>query len=101
MAMPIPENLNLHMPRVLDELLDIHAPVAERAKRLVSDLAVRPAESRDPLVYDLDWNETARLASWRQAVEDTERLPPLLGAAVALLPGRKSNRCNIKTGSEG
>ena len=57
----------------------------ERAKRLMSDLAVRPAESRDPLVYDLDWNETARLASWRQAVEDTEHLPPLLGAAIALL----------------
>jgi hypothetical protein len=59
--------------------------ITERAKRLMSDLAVRPAESRDPLVYDLDWNETARLASWRQAVEDTEHLPPLLGAAIALL----------------
>jgi hypothetical protein len=59
--------------------------ITERAKRLMSDLAVRPEESRDPLVYDLDWNETARLASWRQAVEDTEHLPPLLGAAIALL----------------
>ena len=42
--------------------------IGQRAKRLLSDLAARPAESRDPMVYDLDWDENERLASWREAV---------------------------------
>ena len=37
------------------------------------------------MIYDLDWNEKGRLASWREALDDNESLPPLLGAAIALL----------------
>ena len=54
--------------------------ITQRTNRLLSDLAARPAESRDPMVYDLDWDENARVATWRPAVENTEHLPPLLAA---------------------
>jgi hypothetical protein len=37
------------------------------------------------MVYDLDWDENARVTSWRAAVESTENLPLLLAAAIALL----------------
>jgi len=59
--------------------------IGQRARRLLSDMAAGPAESRDPMIYDLDWDEKERLASWRQALDDSESLPPLLGAAIALL----------------
>jgi hypothetical protein len=41
-----------------------------------------PAE-RDPLVYDLDWDEDARLAEWSAIVAETRELPPTLAAALA------------------
>ena len=59
--------------------------ISQRAKRLLSDMAAGPAESRAPMVYDLEWDEKERLASWREALDDSESLPPLLGAAIALL----------------
>src|SRR5208337_1502797 len=59
--------------------------ISERTNRLLSELAARSPESRDPMVYDLDWDENARVTSWRTAVESTENLPPLLAAAIALL----------------
>src|SRR5271166_4409538 len=52
---------------------------------LLSELAARPPDSRDPMVYDRDWDENARMASWRQAVESTQDMPSLLAAAIALL----------------
>lgn len=37
------------------------------------------------MVYDPDWDENARMASWRAAVERTQNMPPLLAGAIALL----------------
>ena len=59
--------------------------ISQRTNRLLSELAARSPESRDPMVYDPDWDENARMASWREAVESTENMPSLLAGAIALL----------------
>ncbi len=56
---------------------------AERALR-TGQQAGPPQATRDPLVYDGDWNEAGRLGEWREALDRTRALPPTLDAAMAL-----------------
>ena len=69
-------------PLLAEALNAVDAAMA-RADRAVAGAQVRQRE-RDPLAYDPDWDEDARLEAWRRALGETRSLPATLAAAIAL-----------------
>ncbi len=68
-------------PRLAAAFAAVDAANARAERTLAGES--RPYLGRDPLVYDPDWDEDARLGDWRAVVEQTRGLPPTLAAAIA------------------
>ncbi len=71
---------------VLDAELAAIDAVLARSEAVLKSAAAPTSQQRDrdPLVYDPDWDEDARLEQWRSVLRQTDFLPPVLQAIVAL-----------------
>jgi Protein of unknown function (DUF1612)/HTH DNA binding domain len=67
----------------MDRVLERSAEVLEGGDALPGP--EKPAQTERPsLVYDLEWDEDARLAEWRDVIAKTRSLPVVLRAAILL-----------------
>jgi Protein of unknown function (DUF1612)/HTH DNA binding domain len=68
------------------ELAALDAALARSEAALAMAAAPKrmPVQDRDPFLYDLDWDEDARLEEWHGVLLATSDLPPVLQGIVAL-----------------
>jgi hypothetical protein len=75
-------NEDVYDPQLAEALTAVNAAMA-RTDRAVAGAKLLRRE-RDPLAYDLDWDEEGRIETWRQIVTETQSLPPTLAAIIVL-----------------
>jgi hypothetical protein len=67
-------------PRLAAAFTAVDAAIAKSDRTLAGETTRR--SERDPLVYDLDWDEDARIEDWQRVVDQTRSWPPALAAAI-------------------
>ncbi|SDF01633.1 HTH DNA binding domain-containing protein [Bradyrhizobium brasilense] len=71
--------------RLADAFAAVDAAISKTNRTLAGETCepARRRQERDPLVYDLDWDEDGYLDAWRAVVDESRNLPPTLAAAIA------------------
>lgn len=84
----------------IDAVLAGSAAAIEAAKRPSRVASHRDADTK-ALVYDLDWDEDARLDEWRDVLLQAQDLPPVLAASSPSMPGMNWRCRTTRRGSAG